>query len=100
MWETKRTRNWSDAWLLKLREDQRTTKAEIAVIVSYVPPRYRNLELVDGVWITNPPTSLPGALILRHSLLELAIARKSFEGLQTKTEMIYQYLTGPGPRFC
>jgi hypothetical protein len=50
---------------------------------------------VDGVWVTNPKAALPVALILRHSLLELAIARQSFEGLQTKTEMIYQYLTGP-----
>ena len=33
LWETKRTRNWSDMWLAKLREDQRTAKAEIAVIV-------------------------------------------------------------------
>src|ERR1700692_1656067 len=27
LWEMKRTRNWSDAWLIKLREDQRTAKA-------------------------------------------------------------------------
>ncbi len=31
LWETKRTRNWSDMWLAKLREDQRTAKAEIAI---------------------------------------------------------------------
>ena len=35
------------------------------------------------------------AAILRQSLLELALARQSSEGQQTKTEMIYQYLTGP-----
>jgi hypothetical protein len=96
LWETKRTRNWSDAWLTKLREDQRAAKAEIAVIVSHALPKgIETFELVDGVWVTNPKAALPVALILRHSLLELAIARQSFEGLQTKTEMIYQYLTGP-----
>ena len=33
LWESKRTKNWSDGWLAKLREDQRTAKAEIAVII-------------------------------------------------------------------
>jgi hypothetical protein len=37
LWECKRTKNWSDGWLAKLREDQRTAKAEIAVIVRHCP---------------------------------------------------------------
>lgn len=96
LWETKRTRNWSDIWLAKLREDQRTAKAEIAVIVSHTLPKgVETFEMIDGVWVTHPRAALPVALILRHSLLELALARQSSDGVQTKTEMIYQYLTGP-----
>jgi len=38
---------------------------------------------------------LPVAAILRQTLLELAMSRQSSEGQQTKTEMVYQYLTGP-----
>lgn len=34
------------------------------------------------------------AAILRQTLLELSLARQSSEGQQTKTEMVYQYLTG------
>ena len=96
LWETKRTRNWSDLWLAKLREDQRAAKAEIAVIVSQTLPKgIETFEMIDGIWVTHPRSALPVALVLRHSLLELALMRKSSEGLQTKTEMIYQYLTGP-----
>jgi hypothetical protein len=96
LWETKRTRNWSDAWLIKLREDQRAAKAEIAVIVTQTLPKgVETFEMLDGVWVTHANAALPVALILRHSLLELALARQSSEGLQTKTEMVYQYLTGP-----
>lgn len=96
LWETKRTRNWSDLWLVKLREDQRAAKAEIAVIVSQTLPKgVETFEMIDGIWVTHPRAALPVALILRHSLLELALVRQSSEGLQTKTEMIYQYLTGP-----
>jgi hypothetical protein len=96
LWESKRTKNWSDSWLVKLREDQRTAKAEIAVIVSHVLPKgVETFELVEGIWVTHPRAALPVAAILRQSLLEIALARQASEGQQTKTEMIYQYLTGP-----
>ncbi len=96
LWEFKRTKNWSDAWLVKLRDDQRTAKAEIAVIVSQILPKgVETFELVEGVWVTHPRAALPVAMILRQSLLEVALARQSSEGQQTKTEMVYQYLTGP-----
>lgn len=96
LWESKRTKTWSDTWLPKLREDQRTAKAEIAVIVTQTLPKgVETFEMVDGVWVTHPRAALPIAAILRQSLLELALARQSSEGQQTKTEMIYQYLTGP-----
>ncbi|MES1980978.1 MAG: DUF2130 domain-containing protein [Pseudomonadota bacterium] len=96
LWEFKRTRNWSDAWLVKLRGDQRSAKAEIAVIVSPVLPKgVETFELVEGVYVTHPRAALPVAMILRQSMLELALARQSTEGQQTKTEMVYQYLTGP-----
>src|SRR3954453_21024347 len=96
LWETKRTRTWSDIGLSKLREDQRNAKAEIAVIVTQTLPKgIETFELLDGIWVTHPRAALPVALVLRHSLLELALARQSSEGLQTKTEMVYQYLTGP-----
>ena len=51
--------------------------------------------MVDGVWVTHPRTALPVALVLRQTLLDIAMARQASEGQQTKTEMIYEYLTGP-----
>ncbi len=96
LWESKRTKSWSDAWLVKLREDQRRAKTEIAVIVSRALPKdVETFEMIDGVWITHPRAVLPIATVLRHSLLEIAMARQSSEGQHTKTALIYQYLTGP-----
>ena len=95
LWETKRTKTWSDSWLAKLRADQRAAKAEVAVLVSPALPRdVETFEFVDGVWVTHPKTIFPVALSLRHMLLEIATVRHSSEGQQTKAEMIYQYLTG------
>jgi hypothetical protein len=96
LWETKRTKNWSDGWLVKLREDQRTAKAEFSVLVSHALPKgVDSFDVVDGVWVTSPRAALPVATILRHTLLQVSMARQASEGQQTKTEMIYQYLTGP-----
>ncbi len=96
LWESKRTKNWSDGWLGKLREDQRTAKADIAVIVSQTLPKgVESFDVIDGIWVTNPRAAIPVATVLRHTLLQVNMARQASEGQQTKTEMVYQYLTGP-----
>ena len=96
LWESKRTKNWSDGWLVKLREDQRTAKADLSVLVSQALPKgVETFDVIDGVWVTHPRAALPVATILRHTLLQISSARQVSEGQQTKTEMVYQYLTGP-----
>jgi hypothetical protein len=96
LWESKRTKNWSDSWLPKLREDQRAAKAEIAIVVSAVLPKHIDIfDLSDGVWVTEPRCIIPIAIALRQSLIELSAARQASDGQQTKMEMVYQYLTGP-----
>lgn len=96
LWESKRTKNWSDAWLPKLRDDQRAAKAEIALIVSHVLPKgIDTFDLVDGVWVTEARCAISVAIALRQTLIELSAARQASDGQQTKTEMVYSYLTGP-----
>jgi hypothetical protein len=96
LWESKRTKNWSDGWLAKLREDQRTAKADISIIVSHTLPKgVEAFDVLDGVWVANPRAALPVATALRHTLLQVSMARQASEGQQTKTEMVYEYLTGP-----
>jgi len=96
LWESKRTKNWSDGWLVKLREDQRAAKAEIAVIISQALPKdIDTFGFLDGVWVADPKVALPVAMSLRHTLIEVACTRQASEGQQTKMEMVYGYLTGP-----
>ena len=96
LWESKRTKNWSDTWLPKLREDQRAAKAEIAVIISQALPKdIETFGFIDGVWVADPKVALPVAMSLRHTLIEVACTRQASEGQQTKMEMVYGYLTGP-----
>ena len=96
LWESKRTKNWSDNWLSKLRDDQRAAKADLSVIVSQVLPKdIETFDARDGVWIAHPRCIVPIAAVLRDMLVQVSTARQLSVGQQTKTELIYQYLTGP-----
>jgi hypothetical protein len=96
LWESKRTKNWSDTWLPKIRDDQRTAKADFAVIVTQALPKgVETFGLVDDVWVTGWRTFVPLAFALRQTLHETSLARQAGEGQQTKMELVYQYLTGP-----
>jgi hypothetical protein len=96
LWESKRTKNWSDGWLPKLRDDQRAAKAEIALLVTQILPKgVEAFDFIDGVWVTESRCAIPVAIALRQSLIELATARQAGEGQMTKMELVYQYLTGP-----
>ena len=96
LWELKNTKNWSDTWLPKLRDNKRTAKADVALIVSSALPKgVETFDLVDGVYVAHPRCAVPVALTLRQGLVELAGARTSQGGQQTKAEQVYHYLTGP-----
>jgi hypothetical protein len=96
IWESKRTKNWSDGWLSKLRKDQQTAKAEIAIVISQaLPKEVEGFDLIENVWVAHPRFTVPLATVLRQSLIELATARKATEGQHTKMGMVYHYLTGP-----
>jgi hypothetical protein len=96
LWESKRTKNWSDGWLVKLRDDQRAAKAEIAMIVSSALPKgVESFDLVEGVWVVEPRFALPLAIALRQSLIDVAGSKLAQEGQQSKMELVYSYLTGP-----
>ena len=99
LWESKRTKTWNPAWLGKLRGDQRAAKADVALIVSSALPKdVESFDLVENVWVAEPRYAIPLAVALRQSLIDLAASRKAQEGQQTKTEVMYAYLTGPAFR--
>ena len=59
------------------------------IVSQTLPKGVETFEMLEGVWVTHPRAALPVAMILRQSLLELALARQVTEGQQTKTEMVY-----------
>jgi hypothetical protein len=96
LWESKRTKNWSDTWLSKLRDDQRAESADLAVIVSAaLPDDICHFGERDGVWVASPAFAPHLATLLRQQLIEVAQARVAATGQSEKSELLYRYLTGP-----
>jgi hypothetical protein len=96
LWESKRTKNWTEGWLTKLRDDQRKASAELALLITTALPKgVTSFDLVDGIWVAEPRCAIPVAIALRQSLIEIAKVRQAGDGQQTKMELVYDYLTGP-----
>lgn len=96
LWESKRTANWSRDWLPKLREDMRSAQADLCVLVSDArPDGAETFAQIEGVWVVAPRYAVALAHALREGMLRVAEARGAREGQATKTEMLYDYLTGP-----
>ena len=95
MWETKRTKTWSNDWIPKLKDDQRSLKAELAVIITeMLPGELKTFGLKDGVWVGNFSCVLGLSHALRRNLLELSILKSSMDGKSEKMEVLYNYIYG------
>lgn len=96
LWESKRTKNWSEQWLSKAIDDQQSAKAACACIVSSViPSTIQHFGELNGVWVASWPCARSMAAVLRRVLIEAARARIISAGQECKKEQVYTYLAGP-----
>ena len=95
LWETKRTKNWSETWIQKLKDDQRDAKADLAILASEsLPKGLQHFRLISGVWVTDILSAVSLALALRVVLIQVARERVTQVGKKEKMELAYNYLTG------
>jgi hypothetical protein len=95
LWECKNTRTWNDAWIAKLKGDQRAARADIAVLVTATLPKgCARFAFVDGVLVTNFACAASLAAVLRAHLCELAQVRSAAVNKEAKLELLYRYLSG------
>lgn len=95
VWESKRTKSWSEGWITKLKEDQRSIKADLAVIVTQVlPAGIKNFLSKNRVWISNYDSIIGLATVLRDSLIRIAAVRLSEVDKQDKKTILWNYLNG------
>ncbi|MBX9837685.1 MAG: DUF2130 domain-containing protein [Silvanigrellaceae bacterium] len=95
VWESKRTKNWSEAWIQKLKDDQRAIKADIAVIISTsLPNDVKGFAFREGIWICDVKYVSAIATALRMNLEAIAREKAMSVGKNEKIESLYSYLSG------
>jgi hypothetical protein len=95
LWECKNARNWSDGWIAKLKADQRSLHADVAVLVTAALPRdCRRFTTIDGVLVTDFACAGALAALLRANLLELSQARHAALQKHDTLELLHRYLSG------
>lgn len=94
LWETKRTKAFSNSWLSKLREDTRKINATASILVTEVlPDGIKHFGRSQGVWITSYDHAILLAGVLRDSILQVAIAKSSASHKDDKLQEIYEYIS-------
>jgi hypothetical protein len=94
LWESKRARHWSNAWVTKLKEDQAAAKADVAVLVcGALPTSVRHMELHEGVWVVDFAFVTAMATALREGLIGIAQARSIDSNRNDALDAIYEYLS-------
>ncbi|MFN3666220.1 MAG: DUF2130 domain-containing protein [Sediminibacterium sp.] len=95
IYESKRTKDFANDWIEKLKTDMRNLGADVAVIVTQALPKDMDrFGEKDGVYICTFTEVRSVALLLRNALLKIADAKKSQENKGDKMVMLYDYLIG------
>ncbi|MBI2641631.1 DUF2130 domain-containing protein, partial [Candidatus Roizmanbacteria bacterium] len=95
IWESKRAKAWTDGWVVKLKQDQRVVKADIAVIISQVlPDGVKNFAMKSEIFVCNYESIVGLTMLLRDTLIKTALVKTSMVGKKEKKEILWNYLTG------
>jgi hypothetical protein len=94
IWERKNAKNFSDAWIPKLRADQRESRADVAVLITArLPKDICSFGPQGRVWVASPLVAVPLGHALRSGLLEIANVRILTEGHISKQAALTEYVS-------
>jgi hypothetical protein len=94
IYESKRTSNFSNDWIDKLKADMLLKQADIAVIVTQTLPKdMERFGERDGVYICTFSEVRSLACVLRTSILKVFQITKNQENKGDKMTLLYDYLT-------
>lgn len=95
IFETKRTKGWSEDWIGKLREDMHREGAAIGVIVSQALPRdIKSAGQKGNVWICDYASVMALVQSLRWGLTEVSVQRLARETSGEASALLYDFVTG------
>ncbi|MCK4993872.1 MAG: DUF2130 domain-containing protein [Candidatus Omnitrophica bacterium] len=94
VYESKRTKNYANDWIDKLKQDQITCKADIAVLVTEtMPSDMDRFGEKNEVWICSFQEVKSLSFVLREMLIKTHSVKLAQENKGDKKELLYTYLT-------
>lgn len=94
LYESKRTKSFSNDWINKLKADAVAIKAGICIIVSEtLPEDIDRVGQKDDVWICSFNSVKGLVIVLRESLIKISEAYATQSNKGDKMQMLYDYLT-------
>jgi hypothetical protein len=95
IYESKRTKTWSNNWIDKLKADMRNKGADVAILVTQVFPKdMEKFGEKEGIWICTFNDVSSVAHLLRNGIIKFSEAMASQENKGDKMQLLYNYLTG------
>lgn len=95
IYESKRTKAWSNSWIDKLKADKRNIGADVAILVTQALPKDMDrFGEKDGIWVCSFYEVASLAHALRGGIIKISEAYRSQDGKADKMQMLYDYLTG------
>ncbi|MBC7510602.1 MAG: DUF2130 domain-containing protein [Ferruginibacter sp.] len=95
IYESKRTKTWSNGWIDKLKADMRSQGADVAILVTQSFPKdMERFGEKDGIWICNFTEVNSVAHLLRKGIVKVYDIQRSEENKGDKMQLLYNYLTG------
>ena len=92
IFESKRTKDFSEDWIEKLKADMRVLGADVAVIVTQAMPKeMNNFGEKDGIWICSFGEARALVHVLRDLVIKVYTASKSQENKGDKMTLLYNY---------
>jgi hypothetical protein len=95
IFESKRTKDFSEDWIEKLKADMRGLNGDIGVIVTQAMPRdMPAFGERNGIWVCTFGEVRPLVHVLRELVIKVYTATKSQENKGDKMTMLYNYFVG------
>jgi hypothetical protein len=93
LWETKRTKAWSNVWTTKLKEDLARINASEAILISQVLPNDSNsFDRRNGVWIAKYEHAISLGRFVRFLLTNVSVIKSSISHTEEEWGKIRDYL--------
>lgn len=93
LWETKRTKAWSNTWISKLKADAgKLSASEVILISEVLPPDVKNFDRKDGVWITTYEHALSICRFVRFLISSVTSVKSSASQTEEEWEKVRDYM--------